>query len=158
VQRLGTFARGARQSFALIAVGRALLAAIPVVTAERPQMAVILIVEDDVFVRQFAELTIEDWGHNALSATDMYEALSVLRSPRHIDALFTDIHLKTAVLGGYELAGQAIKLWPKLRVLYTTGNFITAKMRALFIEGAHFLPKPYSQHQLQNAVEGLLTA
>jgi len=134
------------------------MAVIPAVTAERPQMAVILIVEDDVFVRQIAELMIEDWGHDALSATDMYEALSVLRSPRHIDALFTDIHLKTAVLGGYELAHQAIKLWPQLRVLYTTGNFITNKMKALFVEGAHFLPKPYTQHQLQSAVEGLLTA
>jgi CheY-like chemotaxis protein len=121
-------------------------------------MAAILIVEDDVFVRQFAELTIEDWGHNVVSATDMYEALSVLRSPQHIDALFTDIHLKTAVLGGYELARQAIEFLPRLRVLYTTGNFITDKAKTLFIEGAHFLPKPYSQHQLQNAVEGLLTA
>jgi CheY-like chemotaxis protein len=142
----------------MLAAGRALLAAIPVLMAERFQMAVILIVEDDVFVRQVAELMIGDWGHNALSATDMYEALSVLRSPRHIDALFTDIHLKTAVLGGYELAHQAVKLWPKLRVLYTTGNLITEKMKTLFIEGAHFLPKPYTQHQLHDAVEGLLTA
>jgi CheY-like chemotaxis protein len=121
-------------------------------------MAVILIVEDDVFVRQIAELMIEDWGHKTLSASDIDEALAVLRSPQHVDALFTDIHLNTAVLGGYELAHQAIKLWPKLRVLYTTGNSITDKMKALFVEGAHFLPKPYTQHQLQNAVEKLLTA
>jgi CheY-like chemotaxis protein len=138
--------------------GGVLLAAIPVFTAESFQMAVILIVEDGVFVRQAAELKIGDWGHNALSAADMYEALSVLRSPPHIDALFTDIHLKTTVLGGYELAHQAIKLWPKLRVLYTTGNLIAEKMKTLFIEGAHFLPKPYKQHQLHDAVEGLFTA
>jgi len=121
-------------------------------------MAVILIVEDDVFVRQIAELMIEDWGHNTLSASDIDEALAVLRSPRHIDALFTDIHLKSAVLGGYELARQAIELWPKLHVLYTTGNSMTDKMKALFVEGAHFLPKPYTQDQLQNAVKNLLTA
>jgi CheY-like chemotaxis protein len=129
-----------------------------VVTAERVRMAVILIVEDDVFIRQIAELMIEDCGHNTLSATDVDEALSVLRSHQHIDALFTDISLKTAALGGYELAREAIKLWPKLRVLYTTGNSVTDKMKALFVEGAHFLPKPYTEHHLQDAVGKLLTA
>jgi CheY-like chemotaxis protein len=123
-------------SFALIAAGRALIAARIVVTAERVLMAVILIVEDDVFIREITELMIEDWGHNALSASDINEALSLLRSPQHIDALFTDIYLKTAVLGGCELAHQAIKLRPKLRVLYTTGKPVTDKIKALFVEGA----------------------
>jgi|SRR5580692_10255937 CheY-like chemotaxis protein len=126
--------------------------------AERVAMAVILIVEDDVFVRQIAELMIDDLGHTTLSAFDLGDALSVLRSPRHIDALFTDIRLKTEVLGGCELAQRAVEVWPTLRVLYTTGNSITDKMKALFVEGAHFLPKPYTQDQLQDAVEKLLTA
>jgi CheY-like chemotaxis protein len=121
-------------------------------------MAVILIVEDDEFVRQIAELMIEDWGHNTLLAADVDEALSVLRSHQHIDALFTDIYLKTAALGGYELAHRAIELWPKLRVLYTTGSAVTDKTKALFVEGAHFLPKPYTEHHLQEAVGKLLTA
>ena len=85
-------------------------------------------------------------------------ALTLLRSPQHIDALFTDIYLKTAVLGGCEVANQAIKLRPKLRVLYTTGNSITDKMKALLAEGTHFLPKPYTQHQLHDSVEDLLAA
>ncbi len=129
-----------------------------VVTAESVRMAVILIVEDDVFIRDDAESMIQEWGHETLPAGDVNEALSLLRSSRHIDALFTDIYLKKAVLGGCELAPQAMKLWPKLRVLYATGNSITDTMKALFVEGSHFLPKPYTQHQLQNAFEELLTA
>jgi CheY-like chemotaxis protein len=121
-------------------------------------MAVILIVEDDVFIRQIAEMTIQDWGHQTLTASDVDEALSILRSPQPIDAMFTDIYLKTAVLGGCELAHQAIALRPNLRVLYTTGNSMTEKMKALMVEGTHFLCKPYSQHQLQNSVEELLAA
>ena len=121
-------------------------------------MAVILVVEDDVFIREIAEMTIQDWGHEILSAGDVDEALAHLRAPQQIDALFTDIYLKTAVLGGCDLAHQAIELRPKLRVLYTTGNSITDKMKALFVEGAHFLRKPYTQHQLQNSVEDLLAA
>jgi DNA-binding NtrC family response regulator len=121
-------------------------------------MAVILIVEDDVFIRELAEITVRDWGHHILLASDVDEALSILRSPLHIDALFTDIYLKKRVLGGCELAHQAIELRPQLRVLYATGNFITDKIKALFVEGAQFLCKPYTPLQLQDSVEHLLAA
>ena len=121
-------------------------------------MAVILIVEDDALIRLIAEMMIQDWGHDILSASDGDEALTLLRSPQRIDALFTDIYLKTAVLGGCDLARQAIKLRPQLRVLYTTGNFLTDKMRKLFVHGAHFLGKPYTEQQLQDSVEGMLVA
>jgi len=121
-------------------------------------VAVILIVEDEVFTREIAELMIQDWGHQTLSAGDVCGALLLLRVPQQIDALFTDIYLKTAVLGGCELARQAIELRPDLRVLYTTGNSVTDKMKALFVEGAQFLSKPYTSHELQDSVEHLLAA
>ena len=121
-------------------------------------MAVILIVEDDAFILEMATLMVQDWGHHTLSASDVDEALFLLRSPQQIDALFTDIYLKTAVLGGCELAHQAIKLRPNLPVLYTTGNSITDKLKALFVEGAHFLRKPYTHHQLKDSVAGMLAA
>lgn len=121
-------------------------------------MAVILIVEDDVFIREVAEMMIQDWGHHTLSANDVDEALSLLRSHRHIDALFTDIYLKTAVFGGCELAHQAIKLRPELRVLYTSGNSVTETMKAMFVEDMHFLCKPYTQRQLHDSVGDLLAA
>jgi DNA-binding NtrC family response regulator len=121
-------------------------------------VAVILIVEDDVFIREIAEMMIQDWGHQTLAASDVDEALIFLRSPQHIDALFTDIYLKALVHGGCDLAHQAIALRPKLRVLYTTGNSITEKMKALLIQGTHFLRKPYTQHQLKNSVEDMLAA
>jgi DNA-binding NtrC family response regulator len=119
-------------------------------------MAVILIVEDDVFIREIAEMMIQDWGHQTFIASDVDEALAILRSPQLIDALFTDIYLKSAVLGGCDLAVQAIALRPKLRVLYTTGNTITDKMKALLVEGTHFLRKPYTQNQLQDSVKTML--
>jgi CheY-like chemotaxis protein len=72
-------------------------------------MAVILVVEDEVFTRQIAEMMIQDFGHDTLSASDAAEALSRLRSAQRIDALFTDIYLKDSVLGGCELAHQAIE-------------------------------------------------
>ena len=121
-------------------------------------MAVILIVEDDVFIREIAELMIEDWGHEALSASDVDEALFFLRSPQYIDALFTDVYLKAAILGGCELAQEAVHIRPELRVLYTTGNSVTDKMKSLFIDGTHCLCKPYTQHQLRQSVGTMLAA
>lgn len=124
----------------------------------KSSMAVVLVVEDDVFIREIAEMMIQDWGHQTLSANDGDEALTFLRSDQHIDALFTDIYLKHSVLGGCELAHQAIKLRPELRILYTTGNFVTDKMRAMFVEGTQFLSKPYTEHQLQESFTALLAA
>ena len=121
-------------------------------------MAVILIVEDDVFILELTEMVIQDWGYRTLSATDVGEALLLLRTSQDIDILFTDIYLKRAVLGGCELAQQAVKLRPKLQVLYTTGNFVTDKMKARFVEGTHCLRKPYTPRQLQDSFEGLLAA
>ena len=121
-------------------------------------MAVILVVEDEVFTRQIAEMMIQDWGHDTLSASDADEALLFLRSDQHIDALFTDIYLKDSVLGGCELAHRALELRPHLRVLYTTGNFVTEKMKALFVEGTKCLCKPYTPLQLKDSFAALLAA
>ena len=121
-------------------------------------MAVVLVVEDDVFIREIAEMMIRDWGHETLSASDGDKALVFLRSTQHIDAVFTDIYLKDSILGGCELARQAIELRPELRILYTTGNLATDKMRALFVEGGQFLSKPYTQHQLHDSFTALLPA
>ena len=121
-------------------------------------MAVILVVEDDVFIREMAESMIRDWGHHVLSACDVPEALTHLRSQHHIDALFTDVNLKGEIHGGCDVARQAILLRPGLRVLYTTATRDPEKMHARFAAGTHFLPKPYTEHQLGSSVQSLLAA
>lgn len=121
-------------------------------------MAVILLVEDELFIRESAEWALEELGHNILSAYDVDGAFLHLGSPQHIDALFVDVRLSTVVLGGYDIANQAVKSRPNLRVLYTSGTLFNDEMKAFFVEGAHFLQKPYKESQLQNSIEGLLAA
>ena len=118
----------------------------------------ILIVEDDAFIREMAELMIQDLGHRTLSAGDAQEGLVILRSAQHIKALFTDINLKADAFGGCELARQGIELRPKLPVLYTTGNLVTEKIRSLLVKGALLLIKPYTQRQLQVSIDATLAA
>ena len=119
-------------------------------------MAVILIVEDEVFIRQSAEWTIEDLGHTPLLAHDLASALAHLTSSRRIDALFVDIRLDSLALGGYDVANHAILLMPHLRVLYTSGTPLTADMTDMFVEGGRFLQKPYSPAQLEFSVGQIL--
>jgi CheY-like chemotaxis protein len=119
-------------------------------------MAVVLIVEDEMFIRETADWTIEDLGHDTLVAGDLAEALVHLSAAQPIDALFVDIRLNTLALGGYDVANQAIKFWPALRVLYTSGTPLTADMTEQFVSGGRFIQKPYSPAQLEVCVEELL--
>ena len=121
-------------------------------------MATILIVDDEVFIRGVTDMMVQELGHQTLVASDPDEALMHLQSGQAIDGLFTDIRLKSNAFGGFELARQAITLHPELRVLYTTGSSLTDKMRALFVDGAHFMQKPYSPAQLNISMKELLAA
>lgn len=120
-------------------------------------MGVILAVEDEMLILIMAETLLEEWGHTTLSATDVREALSHVDSAHHIDALFTDIHLERSAHGGFDLARHAVLLRPQLAVLYTSGNALTGEMQSMFVRGARFLPKPYMDHQLKDAIDELLT-
>ena len=112
-------------------------------------MSMILIVEDDVFIHEYMEIIIQEIGHETLSARDMDGALSHLHAPQQIDLLVTDIYLKKACSGGIELAHQAIKIRPKLPV--------TDELKALFVEDARYLRKPYTLRQLRDSIGELLT-
>jgi CheY-like chemotaxis protein len=116
----------------------------------------VLIVEDELFTREIAMMLAEDWGYHPLSASDVSEALAIIRSPQQISVLFTDIYLKDDVNGGCDLAREARRLRPSLRVLYTTGNAASNTLKEQFVAGAHFIPKPYSPDQLKFALENLI--
>ena len=119
-------------------------------------MAAILVVEDDLFIREVAEMMLEEWGHNIYSATDVDEAILHLNSGHHIHALFTDIHLKKEIHGGFLVAQMAVQLRPEIRVLYTTGHLMTDDMQAMFVAGSACLQKPYTERRLKESVARLV--
>lgn len=119
-------------------------------------MAVILVVEDDSFILENLGWMIEDMGHNSLLTSDLAEALIHLVAPHHIDILFVDIRLNSLVLGGYDVANQAIVLRPDLSVLYTSGSTHSDEMTQRFVPGGHFLQKPYSPAQLGSSIGALI--
>ena len=119
-------------------------------------MPTILIVEDEAFIRENADWTMQDLGYDTLLACDLGEALVHLSASRPIDALFVDIRLNALTFGGYDVANQAIMKRPELRVLYTSGSPLTDKMTDQFVGGGQFLQKPYSSEQLEFSVGELL--
>jgi CheY-like chemotaxis protein len=60
-------------------------------------------------------------------------------------------------LAGFELAKQARERNPSLKVLYTTGETLTDGMKALYVEGASMLPKPYTDVELKEALEAIIS-
>ncbi len=126
--------------------------------AENLTLSVILIVEDEPFTRELAVMCIDEWLHHTLVADGIESAMAIVRSGQTIDALFTDINLDHARLGGCDLARAAIIVHPDLRVLYTSGNPSTDALRALFVSGAHFLGKPYTPEQLRIGLDAVLGA
>jgi CheY-like chemotaxis protein len=124
-------------------------------------MALILVVDDQEQVRVLAESIPRDAGHHTLSAATVDQALALVRADQSIELLFTDINLADdaqagLVHPGLELAQQALRLRPKLRVLYTTSASVTDGMKALFVEGSDVLQKPYDINQLSAKVAEMM--
>lgn len=83
----------------------------------------ILLVEDDVLVRQIAQHNLESLGYRVIAASGGESALSILTAMRArgetVDLMFTDVQM--AGMNGPELVVHAKVLQPSLRVLYTSG-------------------------------------
>jgi len=122
---------------------------------KKPPQPAVLVAEDEPTVRALAESIIEELGYSTFSAANAREALAVLENGAHITLLFTDINMPDGpeAIDGLELARRAIEICAGLRVIYTSGVGLTDGMRALFVEGGTFLPKPFTREQLIQAVQ-----
>jgi len=119
-------------------------------------MDTILIVEDDTFIREHIVMMVDSWGYGTLSADDVSSALVHLRGPQTIDAIVTDVRLKSAAQGGFELAQAAVLLRPAIKVLYASGSPISGPVAQLQVAGSHHIRKPFTEQDLRGAVQHLL--
>jgi DNA-binding NtrC family response regulator len=80
----------------------------------------------------------------------------MLRKHPEIDLLFTDVVL-TGGMNGRQLADEAIKLRPGLKVLFTTGYTQNAIVHhGRLDEGINFIGKPFSASSLIAKVQSVL--
>ena len=110
----------------------------------------VLLVEDDALIRLGTADMLADLGHVVLEAGDAPEAFAVLEAGP-VDVMITDISLPG--LSGLELAEQARRGFPELRVVFASG--FDAPPGSDGEGGGATSPrlrKPYSEQQLIEAL------
>jgi CheY-like chemotaxis protein len=111
----------------------------------------VLLVEDEVLVRELASEDLAEAGFDVTQASDGDEALARLRDGLSFDLLFTDIRMPGET-DGWALARQARELIPDLRVIYATG---LGDASDGLIAGERYVRKPYNLNDLRKALGDL---
>jgi signal transduction histidine kinase/FixJ family two-component response regulator len=118
----------------------------------------ILIVEDDHLVRTFVVGQIQSLGYATLSAVNADEALVVINSAQTIDLLFTDM-IMPGSMNGRQLADEALRRRPSLKVLFTSGYTENTVIHYGRLDaGVLLLAKPYRRADLARMIRSALDA
>src|SRR6266704_568520 len=99
-----------------------------------PDIALVLIVDDDAEVLELIADVVQTLGYHALTARSGPDAIDLLRKNPQVAVLFTDIRMPG--MGGEQLAEIAVALRPDIRVVFTSGYGSPPG-------DAAFVPKPY---------------
>lgn len=115
----------------------------------------VLLVEDEPLVRFMSARVLTDQGYTVLEASNGDEALRVARSQIQTPhLLLTDLVMPQ--MGGMDLAEQIEKLFPDIKVLFTSGysnNTVLWKVQEVNVD---FLPKPFLPSTLAHKVREIL--
>jgi two-component system, cell cycle sensor histidine kinase and response regulator CckA len=118
----------------------------------------VLLVEDDVSVRDLALMVLKRLGYKVLHAINGGEAFLTLENYQgRVDLLMTDVVMPG--INGRELAQKLLKLQPGMKVLFTSGyteNVIVH--HGVVEENLNFIGKPYSLQELAKKIREVLDA
>ena len=116
----------------------------------------ILLVEDDDMVRAYMESELRALGYRVIVTSNGPAALEVLRGSGQIDLLFTDVVMPGGLFGP-QLAEQASRLRPGLKVLFTSG-YSEHPFTSADRPDARILSKPFRRHDLALMLRSVLNA
>lgn len=114
----------------------------------------ILLVEDDDDIRNVAYEVLTQDGYFVHAVCNGDVALIILKEQVRFDLLFTDI-VMPGLLNGIELAREAQRIQPGIRLLYTTGFALVGTQDSGALSGP-VLPKPYRPSDLLARIGVLL--
>ena len=116
----------------------------------------ILVVEDDENVRRDPVIILRDQGYEVEEAGDGKEAIQHLQNGQPFDLLFTDIVLPGG-MNGVQIAEEAKRIQPNIKVIFTTGYAETAVVQNGQLDpSVTLINKPYRREELLDKVHALL--
>ncbi len=127
---------------------------------------VVLIVEDDELVLQYAERQFRELGYQVLAANHGEQALDMLRqrvtANKPVDLLFTDVRMSDG-MNGPQLAREATMIQADLPVMFTSGYTEDAFDQESgspghLPAGTLFLSKPWRRADLAQKLAGLTSS
>jgi PAS domain S-box-containing protein len=115
----------------------------------------ILVVEDESSVRDFSCAALTRLGYHVLAADSAAAALAIITQEPRITLLFTDIGLPA--VSGRQLAEEARRRYPDLKVLFTTGYAPgAAEQDRTLHPGVDMLTKPFTIDKLARQIRDIL--
>jgi PAS domain S-box-containing protein len=116
----------------------------------------ILVLEDDDDVRTYSVEILRELGYRVIEAHDGPSALRLLERQTRVDLLFSDVVLPGGMTGA-QVAEQARRLRPGLKVLFTTGYARNAIIHQGRLDrGVRLITKPFSSADLAIKVRDIL--
>jgi len=115
----------------------------------------ILVVEDNGELAKSAHRVLSNAGYEAKIATNAQDALDTLRTDPSFGVLFTDIIL-TRGINGIELANEASKLKPDIKILFSSGfSEVALVASGKEVVQDRFIAKPYRREDLITKIQSL---
>ena len=125
-------------------------------TARAVGTEIILVAEDDEALCAYAIETLSELGYRVLAARDAQAALEILDREQTVDLLFTDVVMPGG-MNGRQLAEEAVRRRPTLKVLFTTGYTRNAIVHQGRLDpGVQLISKPFSFDELAKRIRMLL--
>lgn len=103
---------------------------------------VILVVEDEVFIRFDVADMLRENGFEVIEAGDAGQALAALASGARVDLVFSDIQMPGA-MNGLGLARHVLETSPGLPVILTSGASLKMEIEPALAALGPIEPKPY---------------
>jgi nitrogen-specific signal transduction histidine kinase len=126
--------------------------ALPATPEKRTRELVVLVVDDDPYVRTNIVAMLEDCGHKVLESSSADEALAILSRDEAIQLVITDHAMSH--MTGLRLIEIIRDRWPHLRVILATG---IAELPLGTERGPITLVKPFRERGLADAVEAVMS-
>lgn len=115
----------------------------------------ILIVDDDVFYRNLVLWILDDAGFQVTTAEDFAAAIKVVEGDRHVHLMLADVQMPVGTPNGVAIGRMARLRRNKLPIVYMTGFYDPAKLRAVEPD-IPVLIKPFTGQDLLRMVEAAL--